>query len=219
VACRAALIVYHANLEEHYERRWIDAFVASIRAQSYQVPILELDYSDEAVTEEQLFSEALCLFRYPLANHAEAQNFLLDVAFGAFKFDLVLNTNVDDTYSPTRVAEQVHAFEETGAYVISSDFDWVNEASEFMSRFRASGYDVEEELGKCHNVICHPVVAYSRDLIEDGFRYDPAEIPAEDLHLWQRVAAVDWGRFNPFVVVPEVLCEHRWHPGSVSERT
>lgn len=214
MACKPVLIVYHANLAQNYERRWVDAFVASIEAQTVKVPILELDYGERS--EGPLFNSALGFLHLTVPTHADAQNVLAGVAFDD-DYDLVLNTNVDDVYAFDRVAKQVACFEETKADVISSDFYWIDGNGDVISVFRASTYDVKAELARDHNVICHPTVCLSRPFWQDwkdDLCYKPEEIPLEDIRLWQRVA-----RTATFAIVPETLCCHRWHSGSVSERS
>ena len=46
---------------------------------------------------------------------------------------------------------------------------------------------IEKSLAGGHNVIAHPVVAFSKNFWASN-RYDPSEVPLEDFLLWKRAA-------------------------------
>lgn len=193
-----AVIVYHKNVL-NYPAEWINTFVASIEYQTFQdFDILELNYGGG---DERLFDRYFDSIE--MSNHAEAMNYLIDRAF-ALGYTHVFNTNVDDWYSLDRFEKQVRF---TQYDVVSSNFTLVDEftGNPYHTHY-FSQLNIKRELDKGHNVICHPVVMISKKYWETH-RYNPSEVPLEDMKLWQRG--------GNFVILPEVLCYHRVHRKSV----
>lgn len=203
---KVALIVYHSNLLQ-YPPEWIEQFRQSILNQTIKgFTIIELNYGggQERIFEDQYFQS------HKLSNHAEAMNMLLIACFDKWGVDYVLNTNCDDWYSPDRVEKQLECLEQ-GYDIVSSNFSLHN-GTEFYHTHQFHALDIKSELDKDHNIICHPVVAYSKNFWDNNCYYDE-EIPFEDLRLWQRT--IDNYKFK---ILPDVLCYHRVHKTSVGHQ-
>lgn len=192
-----AVIVYHKNVNQ-YPSQWIEEFKASILNQTYQdFDILELNYGGG---EERIFENSIFTSK-EFVNHAEAMNYLFDQVGS---YDYVFNTNIDDYYSKDRIAIQM----QSDADIVSSNFVLLsNDKAYHVHRFENK--DIFGELKRDHNIICHPVVRFSKRFILEN-RYAPEEIPFEDMLLWKRTIS----KYN-FVVLPNILCFHRVHSNSV----
>lgn len=197
---KSAVIVYHKNLYQ-YPQEWIDRFRESIRNQTYKdFDIIELNYGggEERIFDDSIF-ESIKMLSFP-----HAMNYLFDKCKD---YDCVFNTNCDDYYSEDRFEIQIGLIRQ-GCDIVSSNFSLVDDDNiKLTHRFEEK--NIDRELSKNHNVICHPVVAYSKRFINKE-RYNPEEIPFEDMKLWQRTVR-DYG----YIITPEVLCFHRLHKNSV----
>jgi hypothetical protein len=206
----AAWLCYHKDAGVLYAQSWLDHYVDSTLSQTYPIDILEIDYGGTGVS---LFGEQAHRFwSEPLPSHADAQNFLLDYALGESSYSWALNSNVDDWYASDRASKQV-GYLRQGADVVSADWVVVDGADNVLWKTEFSGLNVANELRNDHNILCHPVIAYSRRFWEDDTRYVPEQIPEEDLRLWRRKEC-----FSTFVIIPEFLIYKRYHPNSICER-
>lgn len=199
---KIAVIVYHKNVD-NYPRQWIEQFKHSINSQTYkEFDILELNYGGG---QERLFQNSqFSSINFPTFVHG--MNNLITEGFSK-GYEYILNTNVDDYYAKDRVEKQLPYM---GKYdIISSNFCLV-ENSRVTGKHKFHKLNVLEELSHKHNVICHPVVAYSKRFWEKN-KYIPEQIPYEDLKLWQR--AVENGQ--KFIILEDNLCFHRVHSQSV----
>lgn len=201
---KIALIVFHKNADKIYPKKWIDDFRDSILNQTNQnFDILELCYSDDYfnIFDNSIFTKTT------YDNHAQAMNRLIDIAFDVYSYDYAFITNVDDIYSLDRIEKQLPYLEQ-GYDIVSSNFSLFNDEGVFHTH-EFDKLDIKKELSKNHNVICHPVVAMSKNFWRSN-RYYPHELPVEDLRLWQR--SINSFRF---IILPDVLCFHREHPNGV----
>ncbi|MBU6430028.1 MAG: hypothetical protein KGR26_13520, partial [Cyanobacteria bacterium REEB65] len=193
---------------------WVARCIESMRDQTVKdLLVFELDYGAVADPGEPLFEDAWAYWHWPMVNHADAMNFLLDQAFVVSQCDYVFNTNIDDWYDPRRIEVQLQHLK-NGADLVSSNFTWVGPRDEIGDTLLFHDRDIPRELRRGHNVLCHPSIAFSRNFWRDCSRYRNDELPAEDLALWQR----EMHRCK-YVITPEVLCFHRHHSGSVCERS
>ncbi len=202
---KTALICYHSGARTRYPATWLDQYRQSIDAQCLGVDILELDYGggDTRLFERSAWGSTV------LPTHVHAQNLLLDAAFEA-GYDAVCNSNIDDVYAPEYTSLSVASLAR-GAALASSNFDLMGaDGVVFHHHTDFHLANLASELAADRNPICHPTVAYSRAFWTGCSRYDPAEIPCEDMRLWQR----EINRF-PFAVEREVLVRHRVHDASV----
>jgi hypothetical protein len=199
---RLAIIVFHSQLTQ-YPKQWILDFSESILNQTYSdFDILEINYNGG---EERIFASSI-YESVDLNNHAEAMNYLIDKAF-ASGYDFVFNANADDVFALDRIEKQLPYLEQ-GYDIVSSNFSLFNDKGVFHTH-RFDKLNIRHELERNHNVICHPVVAYSKHFWSYN-RYKPELIPLEDMRLWQSSI-----RSFRFIILPDVLLYHREHSNSV----
>jgi len=203
---KICIIIYHKNVTKIYPLWWVETCKQSLLNQTYnKFDVLECCYGGE---EYRVFENSdFEVQDFP--NFVHAMNYLLDKAFNN-GYDYVLNVNLDDHYHTQRIEKQL-PFMEQGVEIISSNFSLVRD-NQIIHTHRFQDLDIEKELDRGHNPVCHPVVAYSKMFWEQN-RYVPTEIPYEDKLLWQR--AIKNG--NTFVILPDVLCYHRLHGNSVCQ--
>lgn len=198
---KPAVIVYHKNLSTIYPKQWVQKFKDSILRQTHQgFDILELNYGgtgDRIFANSQFESIEMPTFAY-------AMNHLLDKCK---EYDCVFNTNTDDWYSENRFEKQLNYIRQEYD-IVSSNFSLVKENRVTLTH-HFDKRDIEKELARDHNMLCHPVIAYSKKFIESE-RYNPEEIPYEDMNLWKRTVSK-----YKFIILPDVLCFHRLHKKSV----
>lgn len=201
---KIAIIIYHKNIKNIYPIEWVEQCKNSILNQTYkEFDTIECNYgSDNYMIFEygEFHSE-----EFPTFVHA--MNFLLDRAFSA-GYDYVCNVNLDDHYALNRIEKQLWYMQQ-GYDLISSNFSLIRD-DQVIHTHHFDKLDIQRELSLQNNIICHPVVAYSKKFWE-GNRYVPSEIPFEDKLIWER--AINNG--YKFVILPDVLCFHRLHPQSV----
>jgi len=215
---KACVIFYHKNCNSLYKKRWIDKCIDTVLNQSFQdFCIYEINYGgdDFSIFSDINHNKDLNFYSKKFDNHAEAMNFIIDIAFYD-ECDVVFNTNIDDFYSLDRFKEQLEILS-TGYDLISSDFYYVKDFSEKEMDVITNDICVSNEgeitdaLKKNHNVIAHPCVAFSKKFWDNN-RYNPDEIPEEDLLLWKR--GIESGM--KFYIIPEKLLFYRIHVNQIS---
>ena len=213
---KIGVIFFHRNIKNIYRERWIKKCVDSILNQTHSdFSIYEINYGGEedSVLEGFNFSNPHVFISEKKENHAEAMNTIIDVAFGD-GCDCIFNTNLDDFYDLKRFEVQLDRLN-SGFDLVSSDFCYIEEIEgkdevTFTKNIKGFG-DIQENLGKGHNVIAHPSVAYSRRFWEQN-RYVPEEIPREDMNLWLRSIQNGF----KFYICDEVLLNYRLHENQVT---
>lgn len=214
---KIGIIIFHKNIKEIYEERWIQKCLDSIMTQTNQeFRIFEINYGGD---EYSLIKEYYPKFRRlkfisePLDNHAEAMNRIIDEAFSE-GCEYVFNVNLDDYYEKDRIEKQLECLK-MGYDVVSSDFSYIYELEgedKFMTRKLIKQYGpIRENLLAGHNVIAHPSVAFSKKFWE-GNRYDPSEVPMEDLLLWCR--SIESG--YKFYIHEDSLLNYRLHENQIT---
>lgn len=199
-----AVIVYHKNIFSLYDREWIDMFKYSIVYQTRKdFVIYELNYGggEERIFENSVFQSI------EMPTFVNAMNYLLDQAFelGA---TCAFNTNTDDFFSLNRIERQMRCIE-LGYDLVSSNFSLVRDGK-ITHTHEFHLLDIKEQIEKWHNIIGHPVVAYSKSFWEKNGPYDPDQVPLEDLKMWQKGI-----ENSEFIILPDVLLYHRLHDQSV----
>jgi hypothetical protein len=203
---RVAIISYHSNIESIYADKWIEEYKQSILGQTLEADIIEMNYGGGGYF---VFGQLATQKRSAtLPSFVDAMNTLITMCFEA-GYDYVLNSNADDSYHKDWAAKTVRYLEH-GFDIVSSNFALINERSEEIKRHQFHNLNIKSEILKGHNIICHPSVGYSKKFWE-GNRYDPNEIPFEDLKLWQRSI----GKYQ-FIILEDCLCFHRTHSNAVS---
>src|SRR3990172_4374553 len=118
---RVAVIIFHKHAHK-YPARWVSQCIQSIQKQTFnKFDVFELDYGGE---HTQLYPNS-SFASVPMANHAEAHNWLLDKVFD-HDYDCAMNVNIDDYYDIHRFEKQI-PFIESGYDVISSNFYHIDE--------------------------------------------------------------------------------------------
>jgi hypothetical protein len=214
---KIGVIFYHKNIFKLYDKRWIEKCVSSILNQTVkEFTIYEINYGSDSVSLFECIQDLghnLFFFDQEMSNHAEAMNFIIDKAFENGE-DFIFNTNLDDYYPADRIEKQIELLE-NGFDVVSSDFCYVTEMNDedvvtFHKNILQFG-SIAANLNNEHNVIAHPAVAISRKFWE-GNRYEPHEIPREDLLLWKRAINNEY----KFCIHPDELLFYRLHENQIT---
>lgn len=199
-----AIIIYHKNINK-YPQEWIRLCLDSIFHQTFKkFTVFELDYGGDGIQVYQ--SSDFRTLKLP--THADAHNYLLDLAF-KLSFDYVFNVNIDDYYALDRFAKQVK-YAESGYDIISSNFYNIDGNGNILNSETWHDKNIEAEAAKEHNIIAHPVVCYSRNFWTKCSRLIPSEIPYDDFNLWKR----SYKDFK-FIILPEFLLYYRVHTNKI----
>jgi len=220
---KLGVIIYHSNIYSIFKQRWVEKCLESIKKQSVQeYEVFELCYSAE---KEQLWENSI-YEHFPMLNHIEAMNHLLDKAFMGHNCDIVFNVNLDDFYPLNRFkAQRDFLVNNPDALICSSDFQLIHDRQDgknnpqprhmifeshdheddYYQVKRMSALNLREELKNKHNIVCHPSVAYTKRFWEIFRYYDVKSIGKEDMVKWREV--VENGVDIP--IIPKVLCYHR----------
>lgn len=203
---RIALLCYHKNAEQLYKPEWIEEYRHSILNQTYKdFAIYEQNYGGDnfRIFENSYFESV------EMPTFVHALNYLLDRCFSS-GYDYVFNTNVDDTFPPLRIEFQL-PYLEAGYDIVSTNFALFRDY-QLIKYQKFDELNIGEELHKDHNIICHPVVAYSKKFWQSN-RYVPEEMKTEDLLLWKRAIASG----SRFIILKECLLFHRLHNQSICQ--
>ncbi len=172
--------------------------------------IYEINYGeDEFRLYEEFPSEIETkFFQSNFENHAMAMNFLFDRCVGD-NVDMVFNNNLDDISDLERFRIQSNKIHD-GYDLVSSNFTYIDEFDFQFKEMHFSNLDLEKNLLRNSNIICHPSVCFSKRFIEEN-RYDPTEIPQEDLKLWKR----SLGKYK-MTICDEFLLKYRMHKNQIT---
>lgn len=200
---KLALICYHNRANIIYLEQWISEYRHSILNQTYKdFDIVELNYGGDSyrVFEDSNYHSK----EFPTFVHG--LNYLLDCLF--FQgYDCVLNSNLDDYYSPQWIEKHLTWIIQ-GYELVANNFALVKDDS-IIKTHSFDKLNLELELENNHNIISHPSVSYSKSFWAKN-RYVPEQQPREDLMLWQRAI-----KNSKFIILPDVLLYHRLHDNSV----
>lgn len=203
---KIAMLSYHKNAETLYPAHWIEKYKNSVLNQTYkQFDIIEANYGggDYRIFEHSIFDAVIT------DNFVQTLNRLLDKCFNELEYDFVLNSNIDDWFTPNRVERHI-PFMSAGYDLISSNFALVKD-DEVTKWHKFHNLNILQELTKNHNIVCHPACTYSKKFWENN-RYVPEQIPTEDLQLWQRAI-----KNSKFIILEDTLLFHRVHSQSVCQ--
>lgn len=197
---KLAVIIFHKNINR-YPEQWIKKCVYTIKNQTYKnFDVFEVDYGG---TDNQVY-EGSNFESIEFENHVLAHNYLLDKVF-SLGYTHAANVNIDDFYSIRRFEKQL-PYIERGYDIISSNFYNVNEKGLIRGKLRMDNKNISIEAKKEHNILCHPVIIYSKHFWTTCTRLKPEEIPVDDFNLWKR----SYEQYK-FVIVPTYLCYYRVH--------
>jgi len=201
---KVALMAYHSNLSKIYPPTWVEEYRSSILAQTYKdFDIYECCYGKE---KERIFDNSVYT-HYEFPSFVHVMNYLLSVLFEN-GFDCVANSNVDDKFSADWI-KKLLPYIDFGYDVASCNFV-IFQDEKMLGKHYFDKLNIEEELNRQHNILCHPAILFNKTFWEKGNRYKPDEIPLEDLKLWQRAI-----KNSTFFIHPDHLCYHRLHSNSV----
>ena len=206
---KCAVIIYHSNALKIYKREWIDKCINSIMAQTYKdFNIVELNYEQSGSAD--FFTKGQ-LIKKPMTNHTQAMNFLIDYCL-ADGYDIIFNVNLDDYYAPDRFAKQIEAIKD-GADLVSSNFQYFSDERGHFKRMDMTRYgNIAIQLRRNHNVVAHPVVAYSKKFFNTGLRYKDL-VGYEDLDLWKRAHAEG----KKITILADYLLHYRIHENQITK--
>jgi hypothetical protein len=216
---KIGIAIYHANLGR-YPKAWLDQFRESLLDQQMQSGREYIVY-ELAYGPDREFLKIPGLNRYTwhvgCENYAAAMNEVYETAFRpglpATGCDAIVNTNVDDLYTPNRIRLLTETLEE-GAHIASSDYAMVNEQGDFIRRTNFADLNIAEELQRDNNIVSNPGHMMRREVFE-AHRFDPRLVPIEDLAYWKKSIELGF----TIVIRPEVLHYYRIHPGQEGNKT
>lgn len=210
---KVAVIIYHKNVESIYSKQWIKECIDSIQNQTFQhFDVFELNYGN---TDKFYFPEdnKRLVFRkkLDLPNHIHAMNHLIDSVL-KMDYDIIFNTNLDDTFNSLRFIKQYEKINQ-GYDIVSSNFWYTNHTGMRFKKMNMTGSgSIEINLKRNHNVIAHPCVCFSKSFFDSGLRYKDF-LGYEDLDLWKR--ACEQGK--RFFILEDYLLNYRLHVKQVTK--
>lgn len=192
---KSAVIVFHKNIYQIYEKIWIKECIDSIMSQTYQeFDIYEVNYGggDVSLFKEynlKKLNKKHAFYSISLPDHTYAMNFIINKAFDN-NYDVIFNSNLDDIYNKDRFDRQIR-FVNKGYDLTSSYWEYI-ENSDSKTVTKLMGYDILfqnlkkenknhnkyhiyshkailHELNNNHNVINHSGICITRKFWE---RYD-----------------------------------------------
>lgn len=203
---KAGVILYHKDIYKIYKPEWVEKCLKSIREQTFQnFVVYELSYGQ---SRTQLWKGSN-YSHIPMPNHIFAMNHILDKAF-LDDCDVVFNVNLDDFYDLNRFTIQLAAVK-AGYDLISSNFQIVEEidGNDILgNQMLFHNRDIKAEQEKDHNILCHPVICYTKKFWEENRYYKTNELGYEDLNLWKK--AVTKG--VKIRILDQILCYYRVSP-------
>lgn len=219
---KCGVIFYHKGLKNKYKQHWMEKCVHSIEAQTYtEFDVFELNYGDDLDTLKDLIGrpthfspqqQHVLLFK-PFDNHIEAMNYLLDYLFKHHHYDIIFNTNLDDSYHQERFVKQINAVA-SGYDLVSSNFMHFKEdgpQTKLVHMLKFDDLNIKDELSRDHNVLCHPVIAYTKNFWSTAGPYEN-KLQVEDLLLWKKALNLNL----KITVLPEFLCYYLIHPQQIT---
>lgn len=206
---KAALISYHKNIDTAYQPEWIKQYQDSVLNQTVkEFDIFELNYGGG---QQRIFKNSTFV-SHPFSTFVDGMNYMLDCLFPKYSghgYDCVFNTNVDDYYAADRIEKQLF-WMERGYDLVSSNYTLIRD-DQVVDITKFHDLDIGAQLNSRHNIIAHPAVCYSKQFWKKA-RYNPNEIPYEDMYLWQRSLP-----YFKFKILPDNLLFYRLHNNSICQ--
>jgi hypothetical protein len=127
---KVAVIFFHKNIYDLYDKRWIDKSVQSILSQKYdEFDIYEINYGNSPQSIFENTDISMHKYNFYTKNyetHTEAMIFLLNEAFKN-DYDIVFNTNLDDYYHNHRFIYQLLDLQYSKSVLSSSLWTYIKQ--------------------------------------------------------------------------------------------
>ncbi len=217
---KVGVILYHNNIFNIYDKKWIHKCLESIKYQTFKnFDILELNYGDDNNSLQNIINidKNWLFWNKQFKNHALAMNFLLNTAFTTHNYDIIFNINLDDYYEHERFQIQIKNYHKYKFDICSSNFKILKQNGRFsimdFSKKILFNNEINKYILNSINPICHPGVCYSKTFwkkYEDIQYFD--EVPYEDLNLWKR--CID--KNIKIIILPDILTIYRKHSNQIT---
>ena len=173
-------------------KAFIEKSISSILAQTHKN--LELLIADDSTKEETISvidnfarrdKRVVVIRKEERMGFINALNSCLDCAKG----DLIARMDGDDISLPDRFEKQLEYSEvHPEVMVWGGDIDIINEEEEIISerRYPTTTGSIQR-MFMFRSPYAHPTVMFKRQVVDEGFRYNPAYKKDEDLDLWLRL--------------------------------
>ena len=132
---KSAVIFFHKNIYNIYNKYWIDKCVNSVINQiNVSFDIYEINYGneDKSIFDNYNFSKIInrYFFKKNYKTHTEAMIFLLNKCFFENDYDLVFNTNLDDYYNNRRFIYQLYEVNNNNSSLNSAMWTYISQKSD-----------------------------------------------------------------------------------------
>ena len=133
---KSAVIFFHKNIYNIYNKYWIDKCVDSIVNQiNVFFDIYEVNYGNEdrSIFDNYNFSKKInkYFFKKDYKTHTEAMMFLLNKCFNENNYDIVFNTNLDDYYNNKRFIYQIYEVNNNNSLLNSTMWTYIKQKSDY----------------------------------------------------------------------------------------
>jgi glycosyltransferase involved in cell wall biosynthesis len=135
----------------------------------------------------------------------------LNLALKESSHDWIARVDVDDTYAPNRIEEQVRALNKD-TVAIFSDYRLTSPKVQDLGIITTAVFPSAVSLSLVSSQRTpHPSVIFNKIAAAAAGGYRKIDFPAEDLSLWLRMS-----RLGQLISIPNVLLNYQISPGSIS---
>jgi hypothetical protein len=217
---KCCAIIFHKNAISLYRKDWIRECLQSIESQTHaDFDILELNYGNDKTSIMDVYNikKKRLFWTIPKKTHAQAMNFLLEMAFKKYNYDFVFNVNIDDFYDKNRFKIQLGYHKSHGFEICSSNYSVLSgnhkTNNDYVKIPQENKY-IKKYLDRNLNIICHPSICFYKTF----WKKTPEicyhdEVPREDVELWKRCLDNN----VKIIIVPEYLTVYRKHPNQITQ--
>ena len=133
---KCAVIFFHKNIYNIYNKYWIDKCRDSIINQmNVFYDIYEINYGndDKSIFDNYNFPKNINKYFYKknYKTHTEAMMFLLNKCFFDNNYDIVFNTNLDDYYNNRRFIYQIYEVNKNNSLLNSTMWTYIKQKSDY----------------------------------------------------------------------------------------
>jgi hypothetical protein len=136
---KCAVIFFHKNIYNLYQKYWIDKCVDSVLNQKMcEFDIFEINYGNEdrSIFNDKTINSSKHKYNFYMKNyntHTEAMLFLLNEAFVNDNYDVVFNTNLDDYYNEHRFIYQLDDIVKNNNEINSTMWTYISQSNDSES--------------------------------------------------------------------------------------